>query len=146
LESQPPSSVGPGKAPASDSPSRPIRPGDNIRPDTGIFSVYELDQGLLIAHLVRGGHAAGLRGPQETRYAKAASSSAALIDPRRILIVAVDGRAVHSMDDLLSYVESIKAPDQIVVTIHRVGRRLEVAMKRDDPRHACAEDVPFHST
>ncbi len=111
-----------------------VKYGRIVRPDCGIFSVYELDQGLLIARLAPGGPAqrAGLRGPKEQVVRKGGFIFRGIDRSKADLIVAVDGRAVHSMDDLLSYVESKKAGDQIVLTVEREGRRLEVAVTLEE--------------
>jgi S1-C subfamily serine protease len=108
-----------------------IRFGRVIRPDCGIFSVYELDNGLLIARLVPDGPAeqAGLRGPQERAVRRGNLIYPGLDRSKADRIVAVDGRRVKSLDDLLSYVESKKPGDEVTFRIIREGEALEVPVK-----------------
>ena len=76
-----------------------LRYGKVIRADCGIFSVYEVEQGLLVARLAPDGAAAkaGLRGPRRGPQG---------IDRSRAdLILAVDGKAVRTLEDLLTEVE-----------------------------------------
>ncbi|HXG11611.1 MAG TPA: trypsin-like peptidase domain-containing protein [Gemmataceae bacterium] len=105
-----------------------IRYGRVIRPDCGIFSVYELERGLLIARLVPGGPAqrAGLRGPEEVLVRRGGVVYRRLDRSKADLIVAVDGKPARSFDDLLSYVESKKPGDLITLTVVREGERLDI--------------------
>jgi S1-C subfamily serine protease len=105
-----------------------IRFGRVIRPDCGIFSVSERDDGLLIARLIPDGPAerAGLRGPQERLIRRGNLVYRALDRSKADRIVAVAGRPVKSLDDLLSYIESKKPGDQVTFRIVREGRALDV--------------------
>ena len=44
------------------------------------------------------------------------------------LIVAVDGRQVKTLDDLLSYVESKKVGERVVLRVVREGEQQDVAV------------------
>lgn len=108
-----------------------IRHGQVIRPDCGIFSVYEVDQGLLIARLLPGGPAqrAGLRGPQPVVIQRGPFEFRSIDRSKADIILAVDDRPVKTLDDLLSYVESKKPGDQIILTILRQGKKLKVPLE-----------------
>jgi S1-C subfamily serine protease len=114
-----------------------IRFGRVVRADCGIFSVYELDQGLLIGRLVPNGPAqkAGLRGPQENVVRRGGFVYRNTDRSKADLIQEVDGRAVRTLDDLLSYVEGKKAGDTVVLTVVREGRRLEVEVELEQARN-----------
>jgi S1-C subfamily serine protease len=107
-----------------------VRYGKVIRPDCGIFSVYELDDGLLIARLAPKGPAqrAGLRGPKVTIVERGDDVFRTVDRSKADLITAVDGRPVKSLDDLLSYVEGKKPGEEIVLTIQREGKELKVTI------------------
>jgi S1-C subfamily serine protease len=108
-----------------------IRYGRVIRPDCGIFSVYEVDKGLLIARLVPNGPAerAGLRGPQ-IGVARRGGFEYRWVDRSKAdLVIAVDGRPVSTLDDLLSYVESKKVGDHVTLTILREGKKKDVEIE-----------------
>jgi S1-C subfamily serine protease len=114
-----------------------IRYGRVIRPDCGIFSVYELEKGLLIARLVPEGPAdrAGLHGPEESTVRRGGFVFRSVDRSKADLIVAVDKRPVHTFDDLLSYVESKKPGDQVVFTVIREGSRLNVRVEMEESRN-----------
>ncbi len=107
-----------------------IQFGRVIRPDSGIFSVYELEEGLLIARLTPNGPAekAGLRGPQIVVVRRNGFVIRGLDRSKADLIVGVDGKKVRSFDDFLSYVESKQPGDQIRVSILREGEKMEIKM------------------
>jgi S1-C subfamily serine protease len=111
--------------------------GRVIRPDCGIFSVYEVEKGLLIARLVPDGPAerAGLRGPQ-IRVAQRGGFEYRWVDRSKAdLVIAVDGRAISTLDDLLSYVESKKVGDHVTLTILREGKRQNVDIELEQARN-----------
>ncbi|MFN4258942.1 MAG: S1C family serine protease [Gemmataceae bacterium] len=111
-----------------------IRFGRIIRPDCGIFSVIEVEEGLLIARLTPDGPAerAGLRGP-EMRLVRRGGFIYRIVDRSKAdLIVAVDKKPVRSLDDLLSHVESKKPGDVVTMTIRRENRQLDVPLKLEE--------------
>jgi S1-C subfamily serine protease len=114
-----------------------IRYGRVIRPDCGIFSVYEVEKGLLIARLVPDGPAerAGLRGPQ-MGVARRSGFEYRWVDRSKAdLVIAVDGRSVRTLDDLLSYVESKKVGDRVTLTILREGKKQNVGIELEQARN-----------
>jgi S1-C subfamily serine protease len=114
-----------------------IRHGRVIRPDCGIFSVIELDRGLLIGRLVPNGPAqrAGLRGPQVGVVRRGGFEYRWLDRSKADLIVAIDGKAVKTLDDLLSHVESKKPGDKVVLTILREGAKQDVEIELEQARN-----------
>lgn len=114
-----------------------IRNGRVIRADCGIFSVVELDKGLLISRLVPNGPAqrAGLRGPQAVTVRRGGFEFRGLDRSKADRIVAVDGQPVKTLDDLLSTVESHKPGDRVVFTVVREGQTLEVPVELEQARN-----------
>jgi S1-C subfamily serine protease len=113
-----------------------IQFGKVIRADCGIFSVYELDKGLLVARLVPEGPAqrAGLKGPQEVTVRRGGFVYRGLDRAKADLITAVDGKPVKTLDELLTYVESKKPGDKVTFTIQREGKRVEVEVELEQSR------------
>jgi S1-C subfamily serine protease len=114
-----------------------IRHGRVIRPDCGIFSVYELDKGLLVARLVPDGPAekAGLRGPQVVISRRGGFVYRTVDRSKADLVTAVDGKPVHTLDDLLAYVESKKPGDSVTLTVLREGKRMEVKVQLEEAQN-----------
>jgi S1-C subfamily serine protease len=114
-----------------------IRYGHVIRPDCGIFNVYEVDGGLLVARLVPDGPAerAGLQGPQVNVVQRGALIFRSVDRAKADLIVAVDGKTVKTLDDLFSYIESRKPGDTVRLTIYREGRKLEVPVELEEAKN-----------
>jgi S1-C subfamily serine protease len=109
-----------------------IEHGKVVRADIGIVMVNEIDEGLQIVQLNRGGPAerAGLRGwklvrrnvrrgPFVTTVEQADRSAADII-------VAVDGQFVESASAFVEKIEEHQPGDQIVLTIIREGQQLNV--------------------
>jgi S1-C subfamily serine protease len=84
--------------------------------------------GLLIVRLVPDGPAerAGLRGPQEKLVRRGNLVLRGWDRSKADRIVAVDGRAVKTLDDLLSYIESKKPGERMSFHIVREGESYEV--------------------
>jgi S1-C subfamily serine protease len=105
------------------------------RPEAGITRVYRTDEGLLIAALAAGGPAerAGLQGPKIVRQQKRQGPftyELQTVDRSAAdLIVAVDGKPVHSADDFLDIIESKQPGDQATLTVVRQGQRREVPVR-----------------
>lgn len=100
------------------------------RPETGIDKVYPTDNGLLIAEMRPNGPAekAGLRGPKVTRSRlpfpmKGTDRNAA------DRIVGIDDQKIVTAEDFLSYIEDKKPGDEIMLTIVREGRRVQVPLQ-----------------
>jgi S1-C subfamily serine protease len=112
-----------------------IRFGKVSRPDIGIFEVVQTEQGLLIRSLVPGGPAeqAGLRGFRVVRRRERQgffNIERKMIDPGAAdLITGVDGTPIQTADDFLSLVETKKPGDEVVLTVVRAGRAIQVPVR-----------------
>jgi S1-C subfamily serine protease len=107
-----------------------LRYGKVIRADCGIFSVYEVEQGLLIARLAPDGAAekAGLRGPGRVAVRRDGIVSQGIDRSKADLILAVNGKAVRTLEDLLTETEKKRPGEEAVFRIMREGERREVAV------------------
>ena len=85
----------------------------------------------MIAQLAPNGPAvrAGLRGPQEVNERRNGYVLRGLDRTKADLIIGIDGRRVKTFDDLLSYVESKKPGDTVLISILREGRRNQVPVE-----------------
>jgi S1-C subfamily serine protease len=109
-----------------------IEKGRVVRPEIGIDSVYQTEQGLLISSLTPGGPAerAGLRGPQVVRRRR--REGPYVYEYRTIdraaadLIVAVDGESVRTVDDFLSAVEAKQPGQRVNLKVYREGQEVTV--------------------
>jgi S1-C subfamily serine protease len=104
--------------------------GRVIRPETGINRVFVTDKGLLIAELKPEGPAAraGLQGPKVTRTRRGPFIMERVDRSAADLIVGIDGEKVKTTDDFLSYIDEKKPGDQVLLTIVRGGRKVEVPL------------------
>ena len=111
-----------------------IEKGRVIRPDIGITRVYQTEQGLVIATLAEGGPAerAGVRGFRVVRQQKRKgpfSYEETRIDRNYAdMIVAVDGQRVKKADDLLSAIERKRPGEEVLLTVVREGREINVSV------------------
>lgn len=111
-----------------------ITTGRVVRPNIGIIKVYETDAGLLIAALEPGGPAerAGLQGPRievkRKRQGPFVYEQQQLDRSAADLIVAVDSRRVRTGVQFLDAIEERRPGEQVVLTIVREGRELNVAV------------------
>jgi len=109
-----------------------IRDGKIIRPDIGITRVYQVEQGLLIATLARGGPAeqAGLQGFRlvkiKTQRGPFVYEETRVDQSQADRIIAVDGKRVDSVDSFLTAVESHQPGEEVVVTVIRDRQRIDV--------------------
>lgn len=112
-----------------------IKHGRIIRPEIGIERVFEAEDGLLVARLTPGGPAdqAGIRGPKVERSRRGPFIIERVNRSAADKIVAVDGRAVKTVDEFLSYVENRKPGDQVVLSILRDGEKLKVTVTLSGP-------------
>ena len=105
-----------------------IEYGRIVRADLGITRVFKTNDGLLVLGLTEGGPAerAGIR-PIQTKVARYGAVLYRRLDPDSAdLLVAIDGKRVHSVDELLTEVES-HSPGQVVkVKVVRGGRSVEI--------------------
>jgi S1-C subfamily serine protease len=112
-----------------------IRYGKVIRPDIGIARVFETERGLLIATLTPGGPAerAGLRGPrivrQQRRQGPLVYNYQTVDRSAADLIVGLEGKPIKTADDFLSILDAKQPGDQVVVTIVRGGRQMNVPVR-----------------
>ena len=102
-----------------------------IRPESGIEKVYQTDKGLLIAEMRPNGPAerAGLRGPKITKSRRGPFTVKSEDRTAADLIVAIDEQKVVTADDFLSYVEGKRPGDDVLLTVVREGRRLQLPLK-----------------
>ena len=109
-----------------------IEKGHVTRPDLGIAKVYQTEAGLLIAALAPGGPAerAGLRGFRIIR--KQVRRGPFIVQETRIdqsaadLIVGIDGKRIHTVDDLLDAIEQKQPGQQVVVNVVRGTKQVGV--------------------
>ncbi len=105
-----------------------IEHGRVIRADLGITRVFATSKGLLVLGLVEDGPAehAGIR-PIRTKVMRYGGMLVRRLDPESAdLIVAIDGKRVATVEEMLTEVES-HAPGQVAtVTVYRDGQLLDV--------------------
>ena len=112
-----------------------IATGRVVRPDIGVTHVYPTEGGLLIAVMVPGGPAekAGLRGFQVVRQRRKQgpfNTETRTVDRSAAdLIVAVDGEKIATPQEFLSLVESKEPGQEVVVTVIRGGREVQVPVR-----------------
>jgi S1-C subfamily serine protease len=112
-----------------------ISTGRVVRPDAGITHVYPTERGLLIAAMTPGGPAerAGLQGfriVKQRRQRGPFSYEARSIDRDSAdLIVAVDGEKIATAEELLSLIESKRPGDEVIITVVRGGREVNVPVR-----------------
>jgi S1-C subfamily serine protease len=112
-----------------------IERGKVIRPDVGITRVLQTEHGLLIATMTPGGPAeqAGLRGfriVKQRRKQGPFSYDTQTIDRNAAdLIVAVDGEKIVKASDFLSLVEAKQPGDEVMLTVIRGGREMNVPVR-----------------
>nr|PZN48480.1 MAG: serine protease [Chloroflexota bacterium] len=106
--------------------------GRVIRADIGIIRVFQTEKGLLIVSLAAGGPAerAGLQGfrlvRKESRRGPFVFSETHIDPDSADLIVAVDGQKCRTVDELLTVVEHKRPGEEIIVTVVRQGREMQV--------------------
>lgn len=109
-----------------------LRSGRVTRPEVGIAKVYQTEQGLLIAALAPGGPAekAGLRGPrvvtQRKRQGPFVYEYQTVDKSAADLVVAIDGKPIKTADEFLTQIESKQPGNQVVITVVRSGRHIDV--------------------
>ena len=109
--------------------------GRVIRPDFGITHYFETEQGLGIAKLAQGGPAelAGLRGfrivRKQRRRGPFVYEETSIDRQSADLIVAVDDVQVRNADDFLTVIESKRPDDEVMVTVIRDGRAINIPVR-----------------
>ncbi len=112
-----------------------IERGKVIRPDVGITRVMQTEQGLLIATMNPKGPAerAGLRGFRLTRQRKNRGpftyETQSIDRTAADLIIAVDGQKITDANDFLSLIETRQPGEEVVLTVVRDGRELDVPVR-----------------
>ncbi|AGA25489.1 S1C family serine protease [Singulisphaera acidiphila] len=105
-----------------------IEHGRVIRADLGITRVFTTNEGLVVLGLVEDGPAerAGIH-PIQVKVVRYGGALVRKLDPESAdILVAIDGKPVHNVDELLTEVES-HAPGQVAkVTVLRGGRTVEI--------------------
>ncbi len=107
-----------------------IEQGKVTRADLGLTRVYRTREGLLVLGLVEGGAAdrAGVR-PLQLRRFRFGNEIITRPDPESAdLIVAIDGKPIKTHDELLAEVEKHAPGEDVVVTVSRAGRPVEVTV------------------
>jgi S1-C subfamily serine protease len=112
-----------------------IENGRVRRPESGIGQVFQTDRGLLIATLVPGGPAekAGLHGvkieEKQRREGSIIYKYRTIDRSAADLILAIDGKPIRSGDNFLDVIETKQPGDQIILTILRGNKQLQVPLK-----------------
>jgi len=112
-----------------------IQNGHVRRPDSGIARLFPTDHGLQIFALVPGGAAekAGLRGPRKSTQPRRQGPfvfNYTIIDRSAAdVIAAVDGQPVKTGDDFLSIIEAKQPGEQVVLTIIREGKQIQIPLR-----------------
>jgi S1-C subfamily serine protease len=99
--------------------------GITITPEVARLAGLTVDRGVYLAHVLPGGPAyeAGLRGAVST---VGGSDSFEEIPSGGDVIVAVDGRSLGTVEEMVGYVETKRVGDTITLSILRNGSSLEV--------------------
>lgn len=102
-----------------------------IRPDTGIEAVQQLDVGLRVMRLDPNGPAAkaGIQGPKNVVYQQGGFTIQNVDSTQADIITMVDNQPVRSADDLLSYVDKLKAGQIVTLGVLRRGKLIKVPLK-----------------
>jgi S1-C subfamily serine protease len=109
-----------------------IAHGKVIRADIGIVAVKEMDKGLQIVEVNKGGPAdrAGLQGWKTVRKRVTRGPLAYDVerhDPSTAdIIVAIDGQAVETASAFVDKIEEHQPGDRVILIILRQGRRMQV--------------------
>jgi acyl-phosphate glycerol 3-phosphate acyltransferase len=108
-----------------------IAHGAVLRPNLGIAKVLPTELGLMIVMVEADGPAlqAGLRGPQVQRFEQNGWAFQKVDNSAADTIVGIDNQPVHSVDDLLSYVETKKPGQVVTLSVLRQGKLTKVPVK-----------------
>jgi S1-C subfamily serine protease len=105
-----------------------IRDGRVVRPSLGIAAYIQSPDGLVVGQLVPGGPAeqAGLRGVRVIRRRTYFGEQRQVDIDYADVILAVEGKPVKSMDDLMSVIETMQPGQQARLTVRREGAAVPV--------------------
>src|SRR5262249_7889959 len=108
-----------------------ITKGHVVRPEIGIARVYQTEKGLLIASLTPKGPAerAGLRGPQPVKKRRGFVTISQVDKSAADLIVGLDGKEIKTADDFLGHIESKNPGAQVMVSVIRDGKEIQVPVR-----------------
>jgi S1-C subfamily serine protease len=102
--------------------------GRVIRADLGVTRVFKTSEGLLVLSVAEDGPAerAGLQ-PIRMKVVRYGSVLYRRLDPKSAdIIVAIEGKPVHNVDELLTEVETHSPGQVVTVTVLRGGRSVDV--------------------
>lgn len=105
-----------------------IEHGRVIRADLGVTRVFTTNEGLLVLGVTEDGPAerAGIQ-PIRMRVTRYGTTLVRRLDPESAdLLVAIDGKRVRNVEELLTEVEAHSPGEQVRVTILRAGRTMEI--------------------
>jgi S1-C subfamily serine protease len=108
-----------------------IEHGRVIRADLGINRVFITNEGLVVLGVTEGGPAdlAGIQ-PIRTKVVRYGSTLYRRLDPESAdILVAIDGKRVKNVDELLTEVESHKPGDVVTLTVIRDGKPVDVSVR-----------------
>jgi S1-C subfamily serine protease len=109
-----------------------IERGKVVRADIGIIAVKELDHGLQIVQLNKGGPAeqAGLRGWKTVRERRTRGPLVYNIERQDAsqadIIIAVDGQPLESASSFVDKIEEHQPGERLVLTVLRNGQQVQV--------------------
>ena len=107
-----------------------IEHGRVIRADLGVTRVFTTNEGLLVLAVAEDGPAAaaGIR-PIRTRVMRYGSQLIQRLDPETAdMIVAIDGKRVRNVEELLTEVEAHSPGQTVTVTVIREGRAKDISV------------------
>jgi len=104
--------------------------GRVIRPESGIDKVYQTEKGLLVAEVRSNGPAekAGLRGPKLVKQRRGPFTVTREDRTAADLIVGIDDQKIVTAEDFLSYIEAKRPGEEVMLTVVRDGRRLQIGL------------------
>jgi S1-C subfamily serine protease len=110
-----------------------IQNGRVVRGEIGIDQVFQNDRGVFVARLTQGGAAerAGLKGPRSVRQRQGPFTYQSVDRSAADQLSAIDGAAIKTAEDVLDAIENKQPGDQIVVTVIRGGRELQIPIRLD---------------
>ena len=102
--------------------------------------VYQIDEGLLVTQMVRGGAAerAGIRGPQVRRVQRRQGpyvfEQTVLDRAAADLIVGIDGKRIRTFEEFIREVESRQPGEEVTLSVIRDGgqRSIQVTLDADE--------------